>query len=92
MIVVIHPAVVFAGVLGHRASASSRATSGGWVDQVIMRITDTWLALPGADVSPFSLAAIVGAERVEHRDHPGRGLLDALRPRHPRRGALDQGA
>src|SRR5271169_7205937 len=32
---------------------------GGWVDQVIMRITDAWLALPGLVFAIF-LAAIVG--------------------------------
>jgi peptide/nickel transport system permease protein len=32
---------------------------GGWVDQVIMRITDTWLALPALMFAIF-LAAIVG--------------------------------
>ena len=32
---------------------------GGWVDQVIMRLTDTWLALPGLMFAIF-LAAIVG--------------------------------
>src|SRR3954463_6605922 len=32
---------------------------GGWVDQVIMRITDTWLALPALTFAIF-LAAIVG--------------------------------
>ncbi len=31
-------------------------------------------------------------QRDEHRHHPGPGLLDALRARHPRRGALAQGA
>jgi peptide/nickel transport system permease protein len=32
---------------------------GGWVDQVIMRVTDTWLALPALTFAIF-LAAIVG--------------------------------
>jgi len=32
---------------------------GGWVDQVIMRLTDTWLAIPGLTFAIF-LAAIVG--------------------------------
>jgi peptide/nickel transport system permease protein len=32
---------------------------GGWVDQVIMRVTDTWLALPALTFAIF-LAAVVG--------------------------------
>ena len=32
---------------------------GGWVDQVVMRLTDTWLALPSLTFAIF-LAAIVG--------------------------------
>src|SRR6266446_5466193 len=51
-------AVIFAGVLGTGLGILS-GYLGGWVDQVIMRVTDTWLALPA---------------------------------RHPRRGALPEGA
>jgi peptide/nickel transport system permease protein len=36
---------------------------GGWVDQVIMRITDTWLALPALTFAIF-LAAIVGPSEL----------------------------
>jgi len=36
---------------------------GGWVDQVIMRITDTWLALPALTFAIF-LAAIVGPSEM----------------------------
>ena len=39
---------------------------GGWVDQVIMRITDAWLALPALVFAIF-LATMVGPEHVEHR-------------------------
>ena len=38
-------AVVVAGVIGTWLGILS-GYMGGWVDQVIMRITDTWLALP----------------------------------------------
>src|ERR1051325_5848544 len=38
-------AVLFAGALGTLLGIVS-GYLGGWVDQVIMRITDTWLALP----------------------------------------------
>ncbi len=38
-------AVIFAGVIGTGLGILS-GYLGGWVDQVIMRITDTWLALP----------------------------------------------
>ena len=51
-------AVVFAGVLGTFLGIVS-GYLGGWVDQVIMRITDTWLALPALTFAIF-LAAIVG--------------------------------
>ena len=51
-------AVVFAGVLGTALGILS-GYFGGWVDQVIMRITDTWLALPALTFAIF-LAAIVG--------------------------------
>ena len=36
---------------------------GGWVDQVIMRITDTWLALPALTFAIF-LAAVVGPSEM----------------------------
>ena len=51
-------AVIFAGVLGSLLGILS-GYLGGWVDQVIMRVTDTWLALPGLTFAIF-LAAIVG--------------------------------
>jgi peptide/nickel transport system permease protein len=51
-------AVLFAGVLGTLLGIVS-GYLGRWVDQVIMRITDTWLALPALTFSIF-LAAIVG--------------------------------
>jgi peptide/nickel transport system permease protein len=51
-------AVVFAGVVGTVLGIVS-GYLGGWVDQVIMRVTDTWLALPALTFAIF-LAAIVG--------------------------------
>jgi peptide/nickel transport system permease protein len=51
-------AVVFAGVVGTVLGILS-GYLGGWVDQVIMRVTDSWLALPGLTFAIF-LAAIVG--------------------------------
>src|SRR5438093_11379677 len=51
-------AVIFAGVLGTALGILS-GYLGGWVDQVIMRVTDTWLALPALTFAIF-LAAIVG--------------------------------
>ncbi len=51
-------AVIFAGVLGTGLGIVS-GYLGGWVDQVIMRITDTWLALPVLTFAIF-LAAVVG--------------------------------
>ena len=51
-------AVIFAGVLGTALGIVS-GYLGGWVDQVIMRITDTWLALPALMFAIF-LASIVG--------------------------------
>src|SRR6202521_2324515 len=51
-------AVIFAGVLGTSLGILS-GYLGGWVDQVIMRVTDTWLALPALTFAIF-LAAIVG--------------------------------
>jgi peptide/nickel transport system permease protein len=51
-------AVIFAGVIGTTLGIVS-GYLGGWVDQVIMRLTDTWLALPALTFAIF-LAAIVG--------------------------------
>ena len=51
-------AVIVAGVLGTALGIIS-GYLGGWVDQVIMRVTDTWLALPALTFAIF-LAAIVG--------------------------------
>jgi len=51
-------AVIFAGVIGTALGIIS-GYLGGWVDQVIMRVTDTWLALPALTFAIF-LAAIVG--------------------------------
>jgi peptide/nickel transport system permease protein len=51
-------AVIFAGCVGTLLGILS-GYLGGWVDQVIMRITDAWLALPGLTFAIF-LAAIVG--------------------------------
>jgi peptide/nickel transport system permease protein len=51
-------AVIFAGVVGTALGILS-GYLGGWVDQVIMRLTDTWLALPALTFAIF-LAAIVG--------------------------------
>jgi peptide/nickel transport system permease protein len=51
-------AVVVAGVLGTVLGILS-GYLGGWVDQVIMRVTDAWLAIPALTFAIF-LAAIVG--------------------------------
>src|SRR5712672_3843613 len=51
-------AVLFAGVIGTTLGIIS-GYLGGWVDQVIMRLTDTWLALPALTFAIF-LAAIAG--------------------------------
>jgi peptide/nickel transport system permease protein len=51
-------AVIVAGVIGTALGIIS-GYLGGWVDQIIMRITDTWLALPAVTFAIF-LAAIVG--------------------------------
>jgi peptide/nickel transport system permease protein len=51
-------AVVFAGFVGTLLGIMS-GYLGGWVDQVIMRVTDAWLAIPGLTWAIF-LAAIAG--------------------------------
>ena len=51
-------AVIFAGAIGTTLGILA-GYIGGWVDQVIMRITDAWLALPALTFAIF-LAAIVG--------------------------------
>ena len=83
-------AVLFAGGIGTLLGIVS-GYLGGWADQVVMRVTDTWLALPALTFAIF-LAAIVGPSEFEHRPHPGPGLLDPLRPRHPWRGAVAEAA
>src|SRR5262245_583496 len=55
-------AVIFAGVLGTALGIVS-GYLGGWVDQVIMRVTDAWLAIPGLTWAIF-LAAIVGPSEM----------------------------
>src|SRR4051794_1012470 len=57
-VVVGFTAVIIAGVIGTALGIIS-GYLGGWVDQVIMRITDTWLALPALTFAIF-LAAITG--------------------------------
>ncbi|HJU16387.1 MAG TPA: ABC transporter permease [Stellaceae bacterium] len=51
-------AVIFAGTIGTALGIIS-GYLGGWVDQCVMRLTDTWLALPALTFAIF-LAAIVG--------------------------------
>jgi len=51
-------AVIVAGIIGTGLGILS-GYLGGWVDQVIMRLTDTWLALPALMFAIF-LAAIAG--------------------------------
>jgi len=51
-------AVLVAGVIGTALGIFS-GYMGGWVDQLIMRITDTWLAIPALTFAIF-LAAVVG--------------------------------
>ncbi len=55
-------AVIVAGVIGTTLGIVS-GYLGGWVDQVIMRVTDTWLALPALTFAIF-LAAIVGPSEM----------------------------
>ena len=55
-------AVLVAGVLGTTLGILS-GYLGGWVDQLIMRVTDTWLALPALTFAIF-LAAIVGPSEL----------------------------
>src|SRR5437762_3055969 len=55
-------AVIVAGAIGTALGIVS-GYLGGWVDQVIMRITDTWLALPARTFAIF-LAAIVGPSEM----------------------------
>jgi len=61
-IVVGFTAVLVAGVLGTGLGILS-GYLGGWVDQVIMRITDAWLALPALTFAIF-LAAVVGPSEM----------------------------
>ena len=55
-------AVIVAGVAGTALGILS-GYMGRWVDQVIMRLTDTWLALPALTFAIF-LAAIVGPSEM----------------------------
>src|SRR5204863_1256544 len=57
-VVVGFTAVIIAGFVGTALGIIS-GYLGGWVDQVIMRLTDTWLALPALTFAIF-LAAITG--------------------------------
>jgi peptide/nickel transport system permease protein len=55
-------AVMVAGAIGTGLGIVS-GYLGGWADQVIMRVTDTWLALPALTFAIF-LAAIVGPSEM----------------------------
>jgi peptide/nickel transport system permease protein len=55
-------AELVAGVVGTLLGILS-GYMGGWVDQVIMRVTDTWLALPALTFAIF-LAAVVGPSEM----------------------------
>src|SRR5882724_2463677 len=55
-------AVMVAGLLG-TALGIMAGYLGGWVDQLIMRVTDTWLALPALTFAIF-LAAVVGPSEM----------------------------
>ena len=55
-------AVLFAGFVGTVLGILA-GYMGGWVDQVIMRVTDAWLALPALMFAIF-LAAIVGPSEL----------------------------
>src|SRR5262249_10179057 len=55
-------AVIVAGVVGTLLGILS-GYMGRWVDQVIMRVTDTWLALPALTFAIF-LAAVVGPSEM----------------------------
>jgi peptide/nickel transport system permease protein len=55
-------AVIVAGTIGTALGIIS-GYLGGWVDQVIMRVTDTWLALPALTFAIF-LAAVVGPSEM----------------------------
>lgn len=61
-IVVGFTAVIFAGIIGTGLGILS-GYLGGWVDQVIMRITDAWLAIPALTYAIF-LAAVVGPSEM----------------------------
>src|SRR5574342_703998 len=55
-------AVLVSGIIGTALGILS-GYLGGWVDQVIMRITDTWLAVPALTYAIF-LAAVVGPSEM----------------------------
>ena len=55
-------AVVVAGILGVTLGIMA-GYLGGWVDEVIMRLTDTWLALPALTFAIF-LAAVMGPSEM----------------------------
>ena len=55
-------AVIVAGVLGVVLGITA-GYMGGWVDEVIMRLTDTWLALPALTFAIF-LAAVMGPSEL----------------------------
>jgi peptide/nickel transport system permease protein len=61
-IVVGFTAVLFAGVVGTVLGILSGYLR-GWVDQVIMRVTDAWLAIPALTYAIF-LAAVVGPSEM----------------------------
>jgi peptide/nickel transport system permease protein len=55
-------AVIVAGLIGVVLGIMS-GYLGGWVDEIIMRVTDTWLALPALTFAIF-LAAVVGPSEM----------------------------
>ena len=69
--------LLIGGIIGLIAGAT-----GGWVDNLLMRITDGFLALP----APIVAIAVVAGAGPRLLPHPDRGVgrvVAVLRPHHP---------
>ena len=77
-LVVVASGLLIGGTVGLIAGAT-----GGWVDTILMRVTDLFLALPGALVA-IAIVAALGLRPGQHPDRGGAGLVAVLRPHHPR--------
>ena len=77
--------MIASGVLVGGLIGLIAGTAGGWVDDVLMRITDVFLALPGP-ILAIAVVAALGPSLAPHPDRGGHRVVAVLLPHRPGRG------